>query len=950
MRISVITPFQRGLDYLRDCLDSVRDQRFRIYIDQLKGRPGFEELTRLMELEKAGDEEAADRLASIVGERGIPELMKLIGTPGWEGLSANKGFTYVQSFLSEDCEPDDDDIVTLDFTGLSENSDNEQDEEEDEDADASDSFDLTPPDSGSIRRYIFIPYRDFEMILVPDHPIDDPTELIAEYSGDIDIKVLNLKDATGVAAARNLGIENASGDYIYFLDSDDYLYPRTLYLMDKAIVYGGDPDMTYGKKVWTWYTKAGFVSQLEKKQAEKLAQKMKQALSEAQKEEEDRIRAEAAKEASKSDDASDEIHSKKVKSSNEEDDSQGDDDASDGGGDDNRDDEGTDAAETSEDEIPLIERLTPEEYESYRRGCAAARLITRRKGLRNVSALNIAYKKSMIDEFGIRFPEQFRYYADLHFVAQSLEHAKIFRKNYRSKYAKRKHGDPINFPSLAQEKSPDKFDCYVKAYVYTRDNLPVDSEIARRINRKFINYYTNFFVTRVRRSTNDFWRGERFFEMRDAMKGIPADYFKLFDRYKRKLVRILLKGDVKRTYRVVTRHLAGKKLKRCIQKPDTRMKAFYKHLFMKLPIRDDWMMFECFFGKNYGDNPKGIYEYMIKDHKGEFRYIWSMGSVKKGRRDIPGKHRTVKRQSIRYAYYVARCKYFVYNTKQPKWMKKRDGQIFLETWHGTPLKKLAFDMEDNFSAAPGYKKEIYGMTRGWDHLVSANKFSSEVFKRCFVFDGNMLEYGYPRNDILHRPDRDVLADEIKDRLGIPRDRKTILYAPTWRDDEYYAAGKYKFNLKLNLNMMREVLGDDYVVLLRTHYYIADKIDVSGLGDFAINLSKYPDIADIYLVSDICITDYSSVFFDYANLRRPMLFYTYDLDNYRDILRGFYFDMESTVPGPLLFTTEQVIEAIEHIDEVTKKYGKRYDEFYERFCGWEDGHASENIAKEVFGLK
>ena len=140
-----------------------------------------------------------------------------------------------------------------------------------------------------------------------------------------------------------------------------------------------------------------------------------------------------------------------------------------------------------------------------------------------------------------------------------------------------------------------------------------------------------------------------------------------------------------------------------------------------------------------------------------------------------------------------------------------------------------------------------------------------------------------------------------------------------------------------------------MILLRTHYFIADSLDVTGVEDFAFNLSKYDDIADIYLISDICITDYSSVFFDYANLKRPILFYTYDLEKYRDMLRGFYIDMEREVPGPLLFTTEEVIEAIKRIDAISLQYQERYETFYERFCGWEDGHASENIAKEVFQL-
>lgn len=117
--------------------------------------------------------------------------------------------------------------------------------------------------------------------------------------------------------------------------------------------------------------------------------------------------------------------------------------------------------------------------------------------------------------------------------------------------------------------------------------------------------------------------------------------------------------------------------------------------------------------------------------------------------------------------------------------------------------------------------------------------------------------------------------------------------------------------------------------------------------FAINLSKYDDITEIYLISDICITDYSSVFFDFANLKRPMLFYTYDIDKYRDVLRGFYIDMEKELPGPLVYSTNEVIEQIKNIDEMTQKYAQRYEEFYQRFCSIDDGQASKRACEAVF---
>ena len=156
-------------------------------------------------------------------------------------------------------------------------------------------------------------------------------------------------------------------------------------------------------------------------------------------------------------------------------------------------------------------------------------------------------------------------------------------------------------------------------------------------------------------------------------------------------------------------------------------------------------------------------------------------------------------------------------------------------------------------------------------------------------------------------------------------------------------------MKLDLRLLKKELGPDYIVLLSTHYFIADALDITGLEDFAVNVSKYDDISELYLISDLLITDYSSVFFDYANLKRPILFYTYDLDKYRDMLRGFYMDIETEVPGPLLFPNEEEAGANKENDQNTDQYRAKYEAFYDRFCGLEDGRASEKVAQRVFDL-
>src|SRR5699024_3040004 len=198
------------------------------------------------------------------------------------------------------------------------------------------------------------------------------------------------------------------------------------------------------------------------------------------------------------------------------------------------------------------------------------------------------------------------------------------------------------------------------------------------------------------------------------------------------------------------------------------------------------------------------------------------------------------------------------------------------------------DVNDKKSSSdPKYKENFYRQSRRWDYMNAANEFSAKIFRRTFLFENTMLKLGYPRNDILYNKNNSEDIMKLKKKFNLPTNKKIILYAPTWRDDGHVAKGKYNFSLELDLKAMQEKLGSEYIVILRMHYLISEKIDLSDINEFAFNLSDHPDIGELYLISDILITDYSSVFFDYANLKRPILFYTYDLEKYRDELRGFY---------------------------------------------------------------
>lgn len=371
-------------------------------------------------------------------------------------------------------------------------------------------------------------------------------------------------------------------------------------------------------------------------------------------------------------------------------------------------------------------------------------------------------------------------------------------------------------------------------------------------------------------------------------------------------------------------------------------------LFQKLPIQKNLVLFESFLGRGYSDNPKALYQ-TLKRQRPELTLVWIF--AKEPTADVKAScPNWVLRNSPKYYYYMARARYWIFNTRQPLSLKKRRATTYLQTWHGTPLKRLGLDMEEVHMAGTTteqYKKNFYQQAQEWDYLLSPNTYSSEIFKRAFGFSGTLLESGYPRNDLLYAPDRNQQAETIKRKLDVPPNKKVILYAPTWRDDEFVTKGQYRFNLQLDLQQMQERLGQDYIVLLRMHYLIAEHLDLDAYAGFAYDVSSYGDIAELYLISDLLITDYSSVFFDFAHLNRPMLFFTYDLEKYASVLRGFYFDFEAVVPGPLLKESNQVIDYIEDIETQSKQYADKYKVFQEQFCGLDDGKASQRVIDTLF---
>ena len=356
------------------------------------------------------------------------------------------------------------------------------------------------------------------------------------------------------------------------------------------------------------------------------------------------------------------------------------------------------------------------------------------------------------------------------------------------------------------------------------------------------------------------------------------------------------------------------------------------------PTLGDTVLFDSW-GGQYSDNPRAISEELHR-RGGGLRHAWVLDPAVAG--EVPDWIEPVEPRSRRHLSLLGRARYLVANGTVPGYHLKRDGTFFLQTWHGTPLKRIGFDnITQNDSRAPrqAFQTLRHNVPR-WDLMISPNRFSTPILRDAFGFEGEIAETGYPRNDLLLSPDAPDIRDRTRARLGIDEGQRAVLYAPTFRD----AA---RFALEPEVQRLALDLGDSWTVLLRAHKLDTSDVRLDGRSP-VIDLSSYPDNRELYLAADVLVTDYSSVMFDFAVTGKPMLFWTFDLREYRDLGRGFYFDFEAEAPGPLISTVDEVAGALGDIDAISAEYEDAYARFVARFCELEDGHASERVVDLLLG--
>ncbi|MGW8766900.1 bifunctional glycosyltransferase/CDP-glycerol:glycerophosphate glycerophosphotransferase [Streptomyces sp. NPDC055815] len=390
------------------------------------------------------------------------------------------------------------------------------------------------------------------------------------------------------------------------------------------------------------------------------------------------------------------------------------------------------------------------------------------------------------------------------------------------------------------------------------------------------------------------------------------------------------------------------KAKRDLNSGETKLRVYHE-LYSKLPIKKGLVVFESHLGKQYSDSPKAIYEEMRRQGV-KFEAVWSYAGAKPT--GFPKDATLVKRWSWQYLRALAQAEFWIDNQGFPLRLAKRPGTTYIQTWHGTALKRMGFDEPNTKARGLAAQASFQQSLDRFDHFLIRGEHDRRTLAKGFrLRDEVLLPVGYPRNDDLAEARRKEAETGTRDRgplaaeLGIDPEKKVLLYAPTFRAAP---GGKVQqFKAPFSVEEFAERFGDTHTLLIRTHYLNSVTLPPSVRGR-VIDVSSHHDITPLLALADGLITDYSSVMFDYGLLDRPMIFFTYDYEEYAKENRGTYFDLKERAPGPVVATEEELYGVISNFkDEADTKYAAARQRFNAEFSEYDRGDAARQIVAKFF---
>lgn len=689
------------------------------------------------------------------------------------------------------------------------------------------------------------PQVDVEVIVVDDHSTDRSSGIIAEVAAkDPRVSILRPEENVGLGVARNLGLSAATGEYVLFVDSDDFLLDGALRLVQQRATETGADLVVFDYERVYWN---------DRRQRNVMAPIFKR-------------------------------HRGVI---------------------------------TLKDEMDLLRLL-------------------------NV-AWNKAYRREFLVEAGLEFPEG--YYEDI----------------------------PFTYPALALASSIALLDRVCIAYRQRRGGSILRSvdtrhlEILEQVKRLFdlVDQRPELSIYR-----DAFWERSTSHILAVLAAGerrLPAEHRRQFfmdasailqplkpeildpdsGRIQKLKVELLVAGrydafqGLKRANGIRFKSL---RVKRAVVERARKRAAVVRNGYQRVvgkpepvyPELQNRALFTSLWNRPPVGNPLAIYR-KLQELAPEVEALWVVRDTWADQVDpeIP----YILSNAREYKKIVESSRWLINDVNFPNHIVSHPEQIHLQTQHGTPLKFMGLDLQAYPVAADGMKfGPLMGRVDKWTHLLSSNRFSTEVWTRAFPAEYEILEYGYPRNDILIDPPVG-LGEQVREDLGIPAGNLVVLYTPTHRD------GADSFELGLDPAAFIEAVGPGVSLVVRGHYfYDSDRsLRASGL---IVDGSIVREIEHLYLASDVMITDYSSAMFDFALLDRPIAIFGYDWKQYR-AHRGCYFDIMKEPPGPAVETFDELVSLFRDKTLWGAESTLRREQFRSVFCTFDDGSASERVIRKLF---
>jgi CDP-glycerol glycerophosphotransferase len=353
--------------------------------------------------------------------------------------------------------------------------------------------------------------------------------------------------------------------------------------------------------------------------------------------------------------------------------------------------------------------------------------------------------------------------------------------------------------------------------------------------------------------------------------------------------------------------------------------------------RSPQVLFEAWRGR-YSDSPRAVSE-ALSEICADFRPTWVLNDATA----TPPGVRRVERYRARHLAALLTSDYLITTDIVTKPVARRPSSVYIQTWHGSPIKKVGLDETVAvYDGAQAHRRRMLRDVRRWDYLVSPSRRYTEIFRGAFGYEGDVLEIGNPRNDILVNDDG-TRRRAVRDSLGLRPEDRVILYAPTWREDAGDGAGAFNQPTTVDWAALDSGLPDDVVILSRMHANVRPGGDSGGTSRER-DVSGYGDVADLLLAADGLITDYSSIVHDFVVTGKPVYLHAPDVDRYRESVRELYVDYEAWAPGPISRDTDELVSNLltHEVDPAARAA------FLQEYCTFDDGGATQRLVTKILG--